>query len=151
MSMACFICLTFSAVQAFKVSCTTDCSAHRRRPKAARKVGSASFTTVDFHQPPSPCQHTDKDIVELVTRRVLDRLLRNQHRLSDRTEQVQVLESHAQGGQTGTRSVMMFRRYDRFVADDGPPLSWFPFTSDFFHPLTTIASLVYHSNEHSSE
>ncbi len=82
-----------------------------------------SETTVDFHQPTSTGQQADKGIIELVTGRMLDRLLFNAHYLLDLTKQVQVLELHAQRCQARTRGKMTFRWYDRFVTDDEPPLS----------------------------
>src|SRR6266852_2839682 len=53
-SIACSICATFSALQASKVFCTTDCSAHRLRPKARCKAASARKRVLISTSPCAP-------------------------------------------------------------------------------------------------
>src|SRR5258708_16333825 len=53
-SSACSICSTFSAVQAFSVSCTTDCSAQRLRPKARGLAASARKRVLISTSPCAP-------------------------------------------------------------------------------------------------
>jgi hypothetical protein len=67
-------------------------------------------------------QQANKGIVELVDRRVLDGLLRNQDCLLNWTKQVQVPQLHTQRCQTRTRGEMAFRGYERLVYHDGPAL-----------------------------
>lgn len=68
-----------------------------------------SQTGVDFYQPMGSGQQADKGIIQLVNRRVLDRLLGDLHRLSDRAKQVQLLQLHAQGRQTRTPGKLLRR------------------------------------------
>src|SRR5258706_14700425 len=123
MSTACSICFTFSAVQAFNIPCTTDCSAHASRPNARCKAGSALRRWLISTSPPAPESRADKGIVELVARRVLDGFLRNLHRFSNRTKQVQALELHARRCQARTCSKLTFCEYARLDHDDRSPLS----------------------------
>src|SRR6266849_3460735 len=56
LSMACSICFTCSAVEAFNVSCTTDCSAQRLRPKARCKPTSARRRVLISTSPWAPAR-----------------------------------------------------------------------------------------------
>jgi hypothetical protein len=51
---ACFIWRTFSTVQASKISCTTDCSAHDSRPKARCNAASGRTRVLISASPCAP-------------------------------------------------------------------------------------------------
>src|SRR5437899_4889092 len=102
LSIACSICSTFSAVQVFNLSCTTDCSAQRLRPKARCKAPSARNRVLISTRPWAPGSLLiKKGIVEFVGRAILDRLLCNLYALLTRLKHVQFSQLDANGGQSG--------------------------------------------------
>jgi hypothetical protein len=61
--------------------------------------GRILWKAVDFHQSMGLCPQTDTGVIQLVARRVLDGLLRNLHRLADRTEQIELAYLYTDGCQ----------------------------------------------------
>ena len=73
----------------------------RRAAEGGLQGGVGPQQAVDLHQPVRPGEERDERIVEFVGRRIADGFLRDLDALTNRAEQVQFAELHAQDGEAG--------------------------------------------------